>query len=172
MEIEERKIGEAWIVRPLEKRIDAASAPDFKEIILGQISRGHDRIVLDLSGVDFVDSSGLGAMVSCLKRIGDKGDLVLFGLRDKVMSLFRLTRMDRVFQIFPSQEEAIRTLPGEIELSTVESEDYSDSEGYDVTIFDGFVPTNFQNSNTIIIDPDVDLPFAKLISHSDYPKIF
>jgi anti-sigma B factor antagonist len=60
--------------------------------------------------VDFIDSSGLGAIVSALKTIGRNGDLVLCGIKETVMSLFRLTRMDRVFRIFTDQGEATAAL--------------------------------------------------------------
>jgi anti-sigma B factor antagonist len=74
------------------------------------IGAGNRRIVLNLSEVDFIDSSGLGAIVSSLKKIGNDGDLVICSVRETVMSLFRLTRMNRVFDILSSEEEAIGAL--------------------------------------------------------------
>lgn len=110
MQLEEKKSGEILIVKPLEKRIDASSATDFKGKMVDWISSGHNRIVLNLSMVDFIDSSGLGAIVSSLKTIGNNGNLVISGLRETVMSLFRLTRMNQVFQIFSSEEDAVKAL--------------------------------------------------------------
>lgn len=110
MQIEQKTVNEIVVVTPLEKRIDASSATDFKQKLIDWILQGHKRILLDLSHVDFIDSSGLGAIVSCLKTIGTDGDLVICGIRDTVMSLFQLTRMNRVFQIFLSQDEAVRAL--------------------------------------------------------------
>ena len=98
------------IVKPLEKRIDAATATDFKEKLSEWIGSGSRRIVLNLCEVDFIDSSGLGAIVSGLKKIGNDGNLVICTVRESVMSLFRLTRMNRVFDIFASEEEAIGAL--------------------------------------------------------------
>lgn len=66
--------------------------------------------MLDLSEVDFIDSSGLGAIVSSLKAVGKQGNLIICGIGETVLSLFRLTRMDRVFQIVSSPEEAVRAL--------------------------------------------------------------
>jgi anti-sigma B factor antagonist len=97
-------------MKPLERRIDAATSAAFKGTMVDRINSGRRRIVLDLSEVDFVDSSGLGAMVSSLKAIGDEGDLVLCGVRETVMSLFRLTRMNRVFSMFGGREEAVASL--------------------------------------------------------------
>lgn len=112
MQIHQNTNGEVLIVRPLEKRIDAATATEFKEKMSEWIGAGNRRIVLNLADVDFIDSSGLGAIVSSLKRIGTEGDLVICAVRETVMSLFRLTRMNRVFDIFPSEMEAIAALSG------------------------------------------------------------
>jgi anti-sigma B factor antagonist len=110
MQIKQKTLNEILVVTPLEKRIDVSSATDFKGKMIDWILQGHKRILLDLSQVDFIDSSGLGAIVSCLKTIGTNGDLVICGIRDTVMSLFQLTRMNRVFQIYLSQDEAVRAL--------------------------------------------------------------
>ena len=67
-------------------------------------------IVLDMSDVTFIDSSGLGALIASLKIIGDDGELVLCGARDTVESMFKLTRMNKVFRMFGSPEEAVSSL--------------------------------------------------------------
>jgi anti-sigma B factor antagonist len=108
MQIESVKTGDVLIVKPAEKRIDASVATEFKGRMVDWINAGNTKIILNLSNVDFIDSSGLGAIVSSLKAIGDSGDLVITGIRETVMGLFRLTRMNRVFQIFPSEQEAIQ----------------------------------------------------------------
>lgn len=96
------------IVRPQAKRLDSAVAPAFKEAMLTLVREGHKRIVLDLEGVDFMDSSGLGALVSVLKGLGSAGTLGVCNLRGGVQSLFKLTRMDKVFAISATLEEAVR----------------------------------------------------------------
>jgi anti-anti-sigma factor len=110
MQIEERTAGNILIVKPLEKRIDASLAPEFKGLMIDRIGAGNTKILLDLSDVEFIDSSGLGAIVSSLKALGGKGDFAICCLKETVSSLFRLTRMDRIFQIFASEEEALKTL--------------------------------------------------------------
>ena len=110
MQLHQNKMGDVLIVRPLERRIDAATATEFKEKMSEWIGAGNRRIVLNLSEVDFIDSSGLGAIVSSLKKIGNDGDLVICSVRETVMSLFRLTGMNRVFDILSSEEEAIGAL--------------------------------------------------------------
>ena len=95
------------VFRFMEARLDAANAPTFRDWMAQAIDRGDVRIVLDMGGVDFVDSSGLGALVGALKRVGARGDLALASLQPSVQKAFRLTRMDRVFQIFPDTDSAM-----------------------------------------------------------------
>jgi anti-sigma B factor antagonist len=112
MQIQDKKIGNILIVKPSEKRIDASVATDFKGKMIDWINTGEKRIILNLAEVDFIDSSGLGAIVSSLKAIGNNGDLVICGISDTVTTLFSLTRMNRVFQIFSTEEEALKALSG------------------------------------------------------------
>lgn len=112
MQLDQRRAGDALIVTPLEDRLDARVATDFKERMIELIASGNTVIVLDLSKVEFIDSSGLGAIVSSLKRMGGRGELVVCGLRETTMTLFKLTRMDRVFQVFDSEQQAVSALSG------------------------------------------------------------
>jgi anti-sigma B factor antagonist len=98
------------VVRVAEKRIDASKAPVFKDEIAKCIDAGQSQIVLDLSGVDFIDSSGLGALVSCLKRLGPRGSLAVAGASGAVSRLFTLTRMDKVFTLHPNVDSAVDQL--------------------------------------------------------------
>jgi anti-sigma B factor antagonist len=95
------------VVRVDEKRVDASRAPQFKDEITRRIEAGHTRLVLDFSGVDFVDSSGLGAIVACLKRLGPRGDLAIAGAKGAVSRLFTLTRMDKVFPLHDTVDAAV-----------------------------------------------------------------
>jgi len=113
MQLDQRRAGDALIVTPLEDRLDARVAADFKERMIELIASGNTVIVLDLSKVEFIDSSGLGAIVSSLKRMGGRGELVVCGLRETTMTLFKLTRMDRVFQVFDSEQQAVSALSGD-----------------------------------------------------------
>lgn len=110
MQLEDKKIGPILMVRPLERRIDASSASDFKGKLLDRIQEGNESIILDLSEVDFLDSSALGAIVSSMKSVGNKGDFVICGVRDAVQNLFTLTRMNKIFQVFGSSDEAVATI--------------------------------------------------------------
>jgi len=98
------------IVRVAEKRVDASKAPQFKDGITRRIEAGHNQLVLDLSEVEFVDSSGLGAIVACLKRLGPRGNLAIAGATGSVQRLFTLTRMDRVFAMHDSVDAAVEKM--------------------------------------------------------------
>ncbi|NIZ09022.1 STAS domain-containing protein, partial [Pseudooceanicola sp. HF7] len=85
-------------------RIDAAVAIQFKDL-MREITRGlSGRIVLDLAQVDFIDSSGLGAIVAAMKQLESGAQLELATLRPNVDKVFRLTRMDAVFPIHSGAE--------------------------------------------------------------------
>ncbi|MBM6582144.1 STAS domain-containing protein [Microvirga sp. BT689] len=102
--------GNILVIRVEEKRIDASKAPAFKEKMTQCIEAGQNQIVLDLSHVEFIDSSGLGALVSCLKRLGPRGSLAVAGATGAVSRLFTLTRMDRVFALHPNVDAAVEQL--------------------------------------------------------------
>jgi anti-sigma B factor antagonist len=96
----------------LDKRMDARSAPEFKEKVSTLIKAGNRWIALDLSEVEFIDSSGLGALVSVVKQLGGQGEMVIGGVRDTVEGLFRLTRLDKVFQMYPDPSMALNAITG------------------------------------------------------------
>ncbi|QPM91623.1 STAS domain-containing protein [Pseudooceanicola algae] len=88
-------------------RIDAAVAIRFKDL-MREITRDCDgRVVLDLAQVDFIDSSGLGAIVAAMKQLEDGARLELATLRPNVDKVFRLTRMDTVFPIHDGVAAAV-----------------------------------------------------------------
>ncbi len=105
LEIEDRD--EARLITVAENRIDASVAIRFKDCMAGAMKDGPERVVLDLSHVDFLDSSGLGAVVASMKLLGNGRRLELAGLRPTVEKVFRLTRMDSVFRIHADAASAL-----------------------------------------------------------------
>jgi anti-sigma B factor antagonist len=101
-------LGDMLVVRVQEPRIDAAGAIQFKERMREVTSDGPPRVVLDLSDVGFLDSSGLGAVVAVMKLLMPARKLELAGLTPMVEKVFRLTRMDSVFVIHPTVPGALR----------------------------------------------------------------
>ncbi|MGQ9919937.1 MAG: STAS domain-containing protein [Desulfobacca sp.] len=110
MLLEQQKNGTLIIIKPLERRLDADSSRYFKEKMADIIKQGEGRILLNLSEVQFIDSSGLGALLSLLRQLGEQGNLVLCGIAENVMNLFRLTRLNRVFQIYPDEAQALAAI--------------------------------------------------------------
>ena len=94
-------------IKILEARLDAANAPELRAKVHEMIKSGSQRIILDISEVEFMDSSSLGTMVSILKMVGGSGDLVVAGAKGIVADLFKLTRMDKVFRMTADAESAI-----------------------------------------------------------------
>ena len=92
--------------------LTAATALGFKDRVLELIEAGHNLLVIDLAAVRIVDASGIGALVSLLKRIGVRGEVALCGLSESVMQMFRITRMDRVFAIHSDSSHAVEALGG------------------------------------------------------------
>ena len=87
------------IITVNQPRIDAAAAVQFKDAMRAATAESPAHVVLDLSNVTFVDSSGLGAIVAAMKQMGGDRHLDLAGLTPDVAKVFRLTRMDTVFVI-------------------------------------------------------------------------
>ncbi len=95
------------VVSVCENRIDAAVAIRFKEAFRAQTGGKAYTIILDLSQVEFIDSSGLGAIVAAMKHLGPDRRLDLAGLNPAVDTVFQLTRMDSVFRLFKTLQSAI-----------------------------------------------------------------
>jgi anti-sigma B factor antagonist len=98
------------IVSVQDSRIDAVVAIEFKDAMRRQTDGGPDIVVLDLSRVEFIDSSGLGAIVAAMKHMGADRKLALAGLTPTVQRVFQLTRMDTVFSVFPTLDGALAEL--------------------------------------------------------------
>jgi anti-sigma B factor antagonist len=88
--------------------LDAANSADFKRD-MAPVLDTHTKVVLDLTKLRFIDSSGLGAFISCLRKLNEKqGDLKLCGMSKAVRAVFELVRMHRILEIYGTREEATR----------------------------------------------------------------
>jgi anti-sigma B factor antagonist len=96
------------LVEHVDSRVlDASTARAFKDAIKPLLQQDA-RLVLDLSRVEFIDSTGLGALVSCLRQAhANGGEIKLTGLTKSARALFELVRMHRVFEIFNDSAEAV-----------------------------------------------------------------
>lgn len=88
------------------KRLDMEHAEALKQAGIDFAAAGANRLIVDLSEVEFIDSSGLGALVGLAKRMGGRGQVALCGLKEPALNLLRMTRMHEVFTFCNSVAEA------------------------------------------------------------------
>jgi len=108
MELVCESIENVTIIALVGAQLDASTAGEFNREITPVLEQ-HTQVIFDLSQLGFVDSSGLGSLLACLRHLQTKGgDLKLCGMSKSVRALFELVRMHRIFHIFETQTEAIR----------------------------------------------------------------
>lgn len=107
MELTHKDTAIARVITVKENRIDAAIAISFKDRMRELTEGGPDRILVDLAQVDFIDSSGLGAIVAAMKQVGPGKSFELASLSSTVQKVFKLTRMDTVFSIHTNVDTAL-----------------------------------------------------------------
>lgn len=102
----------AAVVRPTSPRVDMEVAGEFRAALVQLINTGHRRLVVDMSDVNFVDSSGLGALVSALKAlkvVNGGGDVRLANVQPPVTALLEIIRLHRVFASYPTVDQAVQS---------------------------------------------------------------
>jgi anti-sigma B factor antagonist len=88
--------------------IDVYTAPKLREQIVALVDDGHYDLIIDMSGVEFLDSTGLGVLVGGLKRVrAHDGSLALVCNEERILKIFRITGLTKVFPIYPTVEEAV-----------------------------------------------------------------
>jgi len=107
MEISHRIVADAVVVSCQGNRLDAQVALKFKDAFRDLTEFTQTRYILDMSQINFMDSSGLGAVVAVYKMIGPDKTLDLAALTPAVDRVFKLTRMDSVFGIYPDPQAAL-----------------------------------------------------------------
>lgn len=108
VQIEEKDT--AVLIHVQEERLDAHNSGELKAQMLNLFEEGKNNLVVNMENVRFVDSSGLGSLVSGFKNASARnGSLKLCGLQPQVKSMFELTRLHRVFEIFPNADDALNS---------------------------------------------------------------
>ena len=96
------------LVVDVDGQLVVGNRQEFKQVILDEVEHGVRLVIVDFSKSAYIDSSGLGALVSLGKRLREVGgDLRLTGLNDDLRTLFELTRLDSLFPLFSSREDAL-----------------------------------------------------------------
>jgi anti-sigma B factor antagonist len=107
MNLSHEKVNGYSVLTIRDERIDAHNSGELKEYLLQMIEGGESRIIVRLGYVRFIDSSGLGALLSGNKGvIAKSGKLALTNIQKQVLSMFELTRLNRVFEIYADLDEA------------------------------------------------------------------
>lgn len=107
MNLNLKKINGYNVLTILDERIDAHNSSELKEYLLQMIEHGEQQIIVQLEHVRFIDSSGLGALLSGNKHtIAKSGRFALANIQKQVLSMFELTRLNRVFEIYADLNEA------------------------------------------------------------------
>jgi anti-sigma B factor antagonist len=110
--------------------VDLATAPTLKNQLLELVAEGVREIVVDLSSTDFLDSTGLGAVVAAYKRVrAHDGHLKLVATTARVKRVFEITNLDRVVPIFGSIDEACNAPPPEDGNGESAGRDGADGQG-------------------------------------------
>jgi anti-sigma B factor antagonist len=92
--------------------IDVYSAPALRDQLNALVAAGHHHLVVDMQGVEFLDSTGLGVLVGGLKRVRTQGgSLHLVCSQERVLKVFRITGLTKVFSIHDSVDEALAVQP-------------------------------------------------------------
>jgi anti-sigma B factor antagonist len=91
----------------LSGEVDVYTSPRLKQEIIDAVDSGCLHIVVDLEKLNFIDSSGLGVLVSGLRRVKERGgSLRLVCTKDSILKIFRITGLDKVFPVFAAVDEA------------------------------------------------------------------
>lgn len=112
MKISFKKENEVIIIVPEGANLDARDASEFKKEVIDLITKNNiQKVIIDLHQLQFIDSSGLGSFLSVLKTLNSQGgNLRLSGMKNPIRSMFELVAMHKIFEIYNTNEEAIRSL--------------------------------------------------------------
>ena len=98
----------SWAVLAVTGEVDVATVPRLREQLHSLVAQGKHHIVVDLEGVDFLDSTGLGVLVGALKRVRTHdGDLALVCTQSRIRKVFEVTGLTKVFSLYDSVDEAV-----------------------------------------------------------------
>lgn len=108
MDLHKEQTGHVVVVTPQGEFLDASNAEQFKRDGADLLA-GSTSVVFDMNRLTFVDSAGLGALLSCMRKLsGAGGDLKLCELSKPVRATFEVSRLHRIFDIYDTKEQAIK----------------------------------------------------------------
>lgn len=109
MNFDVKKQGTATVLKVKERKLDASVSPELKGEFLILCTPETKQLVIDLSDVEFCDSSGLSALLIAERKMRENGGVVkLAGLHKKVLTLIKISHLDRAFQIYDTVAKAVK----------------------------------------------------------------
>ncbi len=109
MKITTDKQGDIFICK-LEGEIDFNNSPELRKSFIKLIENQARKIILDLEKVSYIDSSGLATLVEVVQKLkGSNGQLKLVNLQEKVRGVFEITKLEKLFEIYPQVQQAIES---------------------------------------------------------------
>lgn len=107
MNFELKKYENYSLGKLVDEKLDSSSSPDLKTELTKHAQEGAKSLIMDMSEVKYVDSSGLSALLVGNRAFDQQGAFVLFGLNDHVEKLIKISQLDKVLNILPTKEEAV-----------------------------------------------------------------
>lgn len=107
MLIESTIQGDQLLIEIRENRLESSIAPEFHEYVKKATPEGLQTLILDFETLDFIDSSGLGAIVAIKKSLPAEVDIRICCSNPNVINIFKLTRMDQVFNFYDTTQSAL-----------------------------------------------------------------
>jgi len=107
LKMNSRAANETTCFLEIEGEVDVYTSPELKQHLVKLAEGGVKRVIINLSKVQYLDSTGLGVLIGGLKRLREgEGNLVLVGPGMRILRIFEITGLDKIFDIYPTEEEA------------------------------------------------------------------
>lgn len=107
MKISARRVDAATVV-DVSGNIDMSNSPEVRKALLSEIRQRGVKVVLNLSGVQYIDSSGVASLIEALKAARDSGSrFVLFGLNESAREVLKISRLLKLFEVYDDEAQAI-----------------------------------------------------------------
>jgi anti-sigma B factor antagonist len=114
-DIKTEQLSDKTYVISLAGVVDLYTAPEFKQQLLEVIAQGGTQVIVDFTNTTFIDSTTLGVLVGGVKRLRtNDGQLSLVCSDRNITKIFEITGLDRVFSIYPTRDEAVAALDGDL----------------------------------------------------------
>lgn len=108
MKIEKEILGDVLCLKLTTPTLDITVSNEFKNQVIENMGSGKERLLLDLSEIETIDSSGLSALIGIYKVLENKDNLHIYGLKQKVIKLFEITGLIKLFHFYSSKDEACK----------------------------------------------------------------